>query len=614
MATLAGDNVVVSAAPSQTPPVGSSSLPRKTKYAVYFGYVGKAYSGLQHNFDPSHPTVEAKLLDAFHAARLITDENIIGNVFEKISWQRASRTDKGVSAMRNIVSVKLATPQDGEDAAVARVNAALPSDIRVYYMHPVTGSFDAYHFCTGRQYYYLLPSFCLCSPAAFDQALMPLDQPYCGANLFDNAPDRHRYQQQRNPPDPQKTLTTSTSEETKDDVAPATIVGEKRPRRDGGKKGGGGRHGHVEDGEEATDDMEPTEGAQQQATLLFDIPPLPLSIVEALYAYRLPADQLALARTLFKLYEGTKSFHNFTPKGVSSDLSTRRYIRSVTVSDPFCVTCPRASPLAAAAPATDPTQREIDNARAAMVDVEFVRVRLDGQSFMLNQIRRMVGSVVAAIVTQVARPGPPPSASGGIVTELDLAKAAKAWSPERVIEALLRTDVHCNSPMVPANGLFLVGLDFIKYSYSLKNMCTAGQLAVLGPTATRHCIKLSEEDVSLLRLSAKEIEVFFDTGGSDAAGRGTPHHPTTAEENGGASSSYALVDEPAFVRMPAAWTAERDAQYVQLLLGMQRAIDVSLGSVEAEGSITPRWLQTLRALVHQCWGAGRGYPLDRFVA
>ena len=38
---------------------------------------------------------------------------------------------------------------------------------------------------------------------------------------------------------------------------------------------------------------------------------------------------------MFKFYEGTKKYHNFTRKMTYKDSSANRYILNMTVSDPF---------------------------------------------------------------------------------------------------------------------------------------------------------------------------------------------------------------------------------------------------------------------------------------
>jgi tRNA pseudouridine38-40 synthase len=84
--------------------------------------------------------------------------------------------------------------------------------------------------------------------------------------------------------------------------------------------------------------------------------------------YRLPAERLEELNKILNLYEGTKNFHNFTIKKAPHDPSCRRYMMKLECPQPFVP----------------------DN-----TEVEFARIRVKGQSFMLHQIRRMVGLVIA---------------------------------------------------------------------------------------------------------------------------------------------------------------------------------------------------------------------------
>lgn len=70
-------------------------------------------------------TIEDELLAAFKKSGLI-DPDWADNP-QKAFFQRASRTDKGVSAAKMIVSLKLLQPDD----VLSRVNSNLPPDIRL---------------------------------------------------------------------------------------------------------------------------------------------------------------------------------------------------------------------------------------------------------------------------------------------------------------------------------------------------------------------------------------------------------------------------------------------------------------------------------------------------
>lgn len=128
---------------------------RKRKVAVFLGYTGENYHGMQIN--PGVPTIEQTLLNAFHSAHLIAPAN--RGSLQKVHWMRAARTDKGVSAAGQCVSAKLEVDVAGaiDPKVVADVNAHLPEDILIYGMLRATAAFSARSDCHRRRYEYMFP-------------------------------------------------------------------------------------------------------------------------------------------------------------------------------------------------------------------------------------------------------------------------------------------------------------------------------------------------------------------------------------------------------------------------------------------------------------------------
>jgi hypothetical protein len=74
----------------------------KRKLAIVVSYVGSNYYGIQLQPTTGVPTIESELRRALYEIGAI----LPSNDFDRISWSRSSRTDKGVHASRIIVSGK----------------------------------------------------------------------------------------------------------------------------------------------------------------------------------------------------------------------------------------------------------------------------------------------------------------------------------------------------------------------------------------------------------------------------------------------------------------------------------------------------------------------------
>ncbi|XAR58859.1 Mitochondrial tRNA pseudouridine(27/28) synthase [Bertholletia excelsa] len=84
---------------------------RKKKVVMRVGYVGADYRGLQKQRDDhSLPTIEEELENAIFKAGGIQDSNF-GNL-HKIGWARSSRTDKGVHSLATMISLKMEIPEN----------------------------------------------------------------------------------------------------------------------------------------------------------------------------------------------------------------------------------------------------------------------------------------------------------------------------------------------------------------------------------------------------------------------------------------------------------------------------------------------------------------------
>lgn len=92
-------------------------------------------------------------------------------------------------------------------------------------------------------------------------------------------------------------------------------------------------------------------------------------------AWRVDPDSMARFRALIDEYKGTHNFHNYTVGKPFNDSTVKRFMISLDVRDP-----------------------------AVYGDIEWISVRIHGQSFMLHQIRKMMSMAILA-----CRTGTPPS-------------------------------------------------------------------------------------------------------------------------------------------------------------------------------------------------------------
>lgn len=76
---------------------------KRKKSVILMGYSGVNYYGMQRN--PGQKTIEEDLFAAMFKNKWITEESF--NQAQFANFQRAARTDKGVSAARQICSIKL---------------------------------------------------------------------------------------------------------------------------------------------------------------------------------------------------------------------------------------------------------------------------------------------------------------------------------------------------------------------------------------------------------------------------------------------------------------------------------------------------------------------------
>lgn len=125
----------------------------KKKVVLLLAYSGKGYYGMQRNPGNSQfRTIEDDLVSALVKSGCIPENH--GDDMKKMSFQRCARTDKGVSAAGQVVSLKLRLIED----VVGKINEHLPPQIKVLGLKRVTQGFNSKNNCDARTYSYMLPT------------------------------------------------------------------------------------------------------------------------------------------------------------------------------------------------------------------------------------------------------------------------------------------------------------------------------------------------------------------------------------------------------------------------------------------------------------------------
>lgn len=129
--------------------------------AIRFAYLGWNYNGLAYQDSEKIPTVENEILKALFKTKIIPSPEP-----SSCDFSRCGRTDKGVSALRQVISLKVRSSltvdqqqdpsmDDKEVDYIRILNSQLPDDIVAYdvCLRPPEG-FDARFSCKFRHYRY----------------------------------------------------------------------------------------------------------------------------------------------------------------------------------------------------------------------------------------------------------------------------------------------------------------------------------------------------------------------------------------------------------------------------------------------------------------------------
>jgi tRNA pseudouridine38-40 synthase len=376
----------------------------KRKVAVLIGYSGTGYKGMQ--ISGTERTIEGDLFQAFIRAGAISKANAEDP--KKSSLVRCARTDKGVHAAGNMISLKLIVE---DKDIVEKINAELSPQIRVWGIERTVGSFSCYQACDSRWYEYLIPSHAFLPPHPSSWLAKQLEQ------FADEANDRANYESRQKDIESFwqeveeseiKPILESIDEDLRWEVVKA-LQGEEEASAKAGKNEDDPPTKPVTKELVADEDLVAKPAAQGDGANPTSDQQLPSDVdmervlrlraatkrlrnayVGAKRRYRIPPSRIDRIQTALDKYIGTKNYHNYTILKTFKDPSVKRHIKSFVVNKkPILI-----------GEGADETKSE------------WLSLKVHGQSFMMHQIRKMVG-----MVTLMVRSGADMSAMDTSFTE-----------------------------------------------------------------------------------------------------------------------------------------------------------------------------------------------------
>ncbi|KAL6524891.1 hypothetical protein OROMI_030484 [Orobanche minor] len=435
----------------------SETIPRKPKYkrrkiAIFFAYCGVGYQGMQKN--PGAKTIEGDLEEALYLSGAIPEPD--RGQPRRYDWARSARTDKGVSAVGQVVSGRFYVDPPG---FVERVNSNLSPQIRIFGYKRTTPAFSAKKFCDRRRYVYLIPVFALdpschrdresvlASLGSGSELVKCLECSERGRKVYGVMGKRsYEFKTLAENVEVESAISSNDLSALSEEKIVANSSEIKETRYNGSENNSSFETVEVEAAQNVKMEVDKVVSVENSSLLNLsekgndnacsnnassETGKLPENGAENIEMMKEDGSECENANNaetksqkksefsygeeekerfnrILKYYEGTHNFHNFTTRTKAEDPAARRYVLSFNAN----------------------TVINIDG-------IDFVKCEVVGQSFMLHQIRKMIGLAVAIM---------------------------RNCASESLMETAFQQKVSINAPVAPEVGLYLDECFFSSYN------------------------------------------------------------------------------------------------------------------------------------------------------
>ena len=309
-------------------------------------------------------TIEGDLFGAFVRAGAISKAN--ADDPRKSSLVRCARTDKGVHAAGNVISLKLIIE---DPDIVEKINAELSPQVRVFGISRVNGGFSAYQLCDSRIYEYLIPTHCFLPPHPDSFLARKL------LELADEAGDSEGYRTRQG----EVSIFWAHAEKDyikpiRDTVDPSLLPLLQRALHQ--TTNVNVAKAPSQKPQDGSSRPEPLDASSDQCALP-RIPETVEPIIKELksafliakQAHRIPSSRIDRISAALGLFIGTHNFHNYTVNKTARDPSANRVMKSIT----------------------------LERSPKIINGTEWLSIKIHGQSFMMHQIRKMISTVAMTV-------------------------------------------------------------------------------------------------------------------------------------------------------------------------------------------------------------------------